>query len=89
MNEQSEAVMNHTKHVIEYTVDDECQSTTKRILTPTEILGNAKVDPSTHYLVQIIGGKERVSYKDKPNEPIHMHEHMKFVSVRVGPTPVS
>jgi hypothetical protein len=76
------------KHVIEYTVDDEPQSTAKRVLTPKEILSNAGIDPATHYLVQIIGNKQE-SYKDKPDEPIHMHPHMKFVSVSTGSTPVS
>ena len=76
------------KRVIEYTVDDEPQSTTKHTLTPKEILHNAGIDPATHYLVQIIGNKQE-SYKDKPDEPIHMHQHMKFVSVSTGSTPVS
>ena len=49
---------------------------------------NAGIDPATHYLVQIVGHTQK-SYKDTPNEPIHMHEHMKFVSVFTGCTPVS
>jgi hypothetical protein len=72
----------------EYTVDDEPQSTEAHILTPTEILSNAKIDPVTHYLVQI-EGKKQVSYQVNPSEQIHMHEHMKFISVSTGPTPVS
>lgn len=72
----------------DYTVDGEPQSTTEHILTPTQILQRASIDPATHYLVQIIGNKQE-SYQNKPNEPIHMHEHMKFISVATGPTPVS
>jgi hypothetical protein len=78
-------------HVIDFTLDDEPQTTTERILTPTAILRNAKphpLDPATHYLIQIVG-HEQISYKDKPNEEIHMHEHMKFVSESTGPTGVS
>ena len=74
--------------VFDYTVDDEPHSTTEHTLTPTEILSNAGIDPAKHYLVQIVGNTQK-SYKDTPNEPIHMHEHMKFVSVFTGSTPVS
>jgi hypothetical protein len=74
--------------VFDYTVDDEPQSTTEHTLTPTEILRNAGIDPATHYLVQIVGHTQK-SYKETPSEPIHMHEHMKFVSVFTGSTPVS
>lgn len=80
----------HT-HVIHFTLDDEPQTTTEQVLTPTQILENAKpvpIDPSTHYLIQLEGAKQ-ISYQDKPNEPIHMHEHMKFISESTGPTPVS
>jgi hypothetical protein len=78
-------------HVIHFTMDDETQETTEMVLTPRQIMENAKpapIDPSTHYLVQI-EGQHQVSYKDKPDEPIHMHEKMRFVSVSTGPTPVS
>ena len=71
-----------------YTVDDEPQSTTAHVLTPIQILTNAGVDPAIHYLVQL-EGNHKVSYQDKPSEPIHMHEHMKFISVSTGPTTVS
>lgn len=72
----------------DYTVDDESQSTTLHELTPVQILGNAGIDAASHYLVQI-EGNHRVSYQDRPNDPIHMHEHMKFISISTGPTPVS
>jgi hypothetical protein len=71
-----------------YTVDDEQQSTTAHTLTATQILTNAGIDPTNHYLVQI-EGNHRVSYKDEPNKEIHMHEHMTFISISTGPTPVS
>lgn len=41
------------------------------------------------YLVLIKGKRERESYKDRPDEPIKLHKGMKFVTVCVGPTPVS
>lgn len=76
------------EHVIEYKVDDEPQTTTGRVLTPTQILQNARIDPNSHYLVQL-EGKHQISYKDDPNEEIHMHEGMTFISVSTAPTPVS
>ena len=78
-------------HVIHYTLDDEPQETTENLLTPRQILDRARparIDPNTHYLVQI-EGQHQVSYKDKPDEAIHMHEKMRFVSISTGPTPVS
>ncbi len=72
----------------DYTVDDEPQVTTEHTLTPKQILTNANIDPATHYLVQILG-KEQKSYQDRPDDPIHMHEHQRFVSVYTGATPVS
>lgn len=71
-----------------YTVDDEPQATTAHLLTPVQILQAASIDPSSHYLVQLVG-QNQVSYQGKPDEEVHMHEHMKFISISTGPTPVS
>jgi hypothetical protein len=71
-----------------YTVDDEPQSTTEHVLTAAQILEKAGIDLATHYLVQI-EGNHRISFEGKPDEEIHMHEHMKFISISTGPTPVS
>jgi hypothetical protein len=75
-------------NLIKYTVDDEPQTTPERVRTPTQILQQAGIDPATHYLVQI-EGKHQESYQNEPEKAIHMHEHMIFVSVSTGPTPVS
>lgn len=72
----------------QYTVDDEPQSTSEHTLTARQILQNAGIDPATHYLVEI-KGQHQESYKDKMDEALHMHEHMKFISVFNGPTTVS
>lgn len=74
--------------LLEYTVDDELQTTTEHVLTPAQILRLAGIDPANHYLVQIQGATQK-SYQGNPDEPIHMHQHMKFVSVFLGDTPVS
>jgi hypothetical protein len=73
---------------ITYTVDGEKQTTNERELTPVQILSNAGIDAATHYLVQI-EGQHKISYQGNPQTEIHMHEHMKFISVSTGPTPVS
>lgn len=73
---------------IHYTVDGEPQETDQPVLTPIRILKDAGVDPVTNYLVQI-QGDHRISYQDKPNEEIHMRDHMKFISISIAPTPVS
>ena len=73
---------------IEYFVDDEEQSTVEKVLTPLQILQKAEIDPENNYLVQLEGNHQE-SYEDKMEEPIHMHEKMKFISVYTGETPVS
>jgi len=78
----------NTMPSFDYTVDDEPYSTTEHQLTPRQILVNASIDAATHYLVEIRGNKQ-FSYQDQPDDPIQVHEHQKFVSVFMGPTPVS
>lgn len=72
----------------QFTVDDEPYSTQEHTLTASQILQIAAIDPANYYLVEIHGNHQE-SYKEKPNEPIHMHQHAKFVSVFMGATPVS
>jgi hypothetical protein len=77
-----------TEHqVIEYKVNDEDQTTRHRHLTADAILDHASIDPKSNYLVEI--SPERVSFEGKPDERIRMHQHMKFISVSIKPTPVS
>ena len=66
--------------IAHYTVDGSLQSTTLEELTPRDILSNAAIDPETHYLVRI-GGR---SYRDDPDQPIRVEEHMEFKSVDRG-----
>lgn len=80
--------METTVHVIHYTVDGEPQETTEHQLSPRQIVVNAGLNPDERYLVEI---KQRgeISYQDKMDVPINMHEHQKFVTFPVGSTPVS
>jgi hypothetical protein len=71
-----------------YTVDGEPQSTTEHTITPDQILKNAGLDPATHYLIEVKGSVKE-SFQGKGGVELHIHEHMVFVSVFTGPTPVS
>ncbi len=73
-------------NTIEYTVDDEPQSTTDHTMTAEQILRRAGLDPATRYLIRIDGKNQK---KLEMSDPVHMHEKMKFVTAFVGPVPVS
>lgn len=77
---------NSNQPTFHYTVDGEPHETHKHVMTATEILQSAGLDPTQYYLKQIQGDHE-ISYK--PNEEIRMHNHMKFISIFTGSTPVS
>jgi len=82
---------NHGKghsHAIHYSVDREPQSTESTVMTPTEILTNAGLDSALHYLI-LLGHHGETSYQGKPLVPIEMNNGMQFMSVFIGPTPVS
>jgi hypothetical protein len=75
-------------HEIEFEVDGEPLETTEKTLTANQIMGFAGVDPTSHYLVEL-KGREQNSYQGRADEPIHIHEKQKFITVATGPTPVS
>lgn len=75
-------------HEIEFTVDGETVTTTEHELTPVQIMQLAGVDPGSHYLKEI-RGQQQISYKDTPNEPIHVHNNQRFITNSLEPTPVS
>lgn len=79
----------HHHHEIHFTVDGEQYETMKQEMTPDEIIREFGLkDPATNYLAQIEAG-QRVSYQGKGNEPIMLHDGMKFQIISIGPTPVS
>jgi hypothetical protein len=73
---------------IHYTVNDEPQWTSEKELTPVKIMEHAGIDPGSNYLVEIKDHKPE-SFRDKPDERIHMHNGMKFITNFMGPKPVS
>lgn len=74
--------------VIPYTVDGVDQETTDREMTPRQILKTAGFDPALRYLIQV-DGRHQTSFKDKPDESIHMHPKIKFITASLEPTEVS
>lgn len=69
-------------------IDGESFEIPKKRMTANEILALGEISPNEHYLVEI-KGKYQDSFEDKGDEEIHLHEGAKFISVFVGPTPVS
>jgi len=80
--------MEEKRHVFSFTVDGEPFETHEHVLTPRMIMSLAGVDPDIHYLV-LVEGRQQKSFEGRPNEEIHMRNHMKFLTVSTGPTPVS
>jgi hypothetical protein len=62
-----------------YTIDGKRHVTTLDVLTPREVLTAAGLDPATHALARVEGGRKRLFRN--PDEPIPVAEHMEFVSM--------
>jgi hypothetical protein len=75
-------------HAFHYTVDGEPQTTTDHTLTARRIVSLAGLNAEERYLV-LIDGKHQQSYQDKMDSEFHMHDAMVFVTVLLGPMPVS
>jgi hypothetical protein len=69
-------------------VDDEAIETAEHKLTVREVLTLAGISPDSYYLVEV-NGKHQVSFQNKLDETVNIHEKAKFVTVSTGPTPVS
>ena len=75
-------------HPIIIEVDGEPYEAPSRTMTPNEIIEKAaKRDPKTNYLSQI--APHEVSYKDKGDIPIRLHNGESFLVMSIGPMPVS
>lgn len=76
------------KNPVTYFLDDDPKTTNEKTLTANQILRDAGMDPTINYLKWITGEAQH-SYKDRGEEPIHIHEGMKFISIHNGPMTVS
>ncbi|MBY5551304.1 hypothetical protein HFO61_31700 [Rhizobium leguminosarum] len=71
-------------------VDGELYHPPRRRMTPNEIISAATgQEPSQFYLVRIKRNDERESYQGKGDDEIRLRDGMNFITVSVGPTPVS
>jgi hypothetical protein len=70
-------------------VDGETVIAPAREETPRQIITLARKDPAAFYLVELKGKRERISFKDEPDEHIKLHAGERFITVSLGPTPVS
>lgn len=76
------------QNLIHYKVNDEEQTTLEKELTPIQIMQSAGIDPQTSFLEQIIGHTKK-SYKENPTEILEMKNGMRFITIFIGPMPVS
>lgn len=72
----------------EITVDGETVEIPRKDVTPALIIEIAGLDPAERYLIQITGQKKE-SYKDSPNEVIHVHENQVFITGKLGAVAVA
>ena len=72
----------------EITVDGEEIEVPRKNTTPTLILELAGIDPKERYLIQITG-QNKESYKDNPEQEIHVHENQIFVTGKLGAVAVA
>lgn len=73
---------------IHYTVDTEPFTTESKTMTAEDILLKAGMNPAERYLIDL-QGNHQVSYEGNLTTPIHMHEHMNFITAAIGPKTVS
>jgi hypothetical protein len=88
--EQAETEQDKThKHPVTIVIDTDDVVAPSHTQTPRQLLALVGKSVETDYLVHLKGKRERISYQDKPDVEIHLHKDMKFITVSLGPTPVS
>jgi hypothetical protein len=70
------------------TVDGESVEIPRKGVTPRAILLAAGLDPEQRYLIEK-KGNNTISYRDKLDEPISVHENQVFLTGVLGPVPVA
>jgi hypothetical protein len=76
-------------HEIHFEVDGDPYTTEQRVWTPNEIIRKfGERDPAANYLVRI-EGDHTISFQDKGDIPIELHDCERFQIIAIGPTPVS
>jgi hypothetical protein len=77
------------EHPVTVVIDTEDVVAPSHTQTPRQLLALVGESIETDYLVHLKGKRERVSYQHAPDVEIHLHKDMKFITVSLGPTPVS
>ena len=83
------AAKNDKAKAVEITIDDEPYTAPDHKMAVRDIIALAGVSADDHYLKELKGKREQVSYKDKPDEVITLHKGSTFVTVPIGGTEVS
>jgi hypothetical protein len=73
----------------EIVIDGESYEVSDKEMSAAQILALAGRASDEYYLVELRGKKERISYKDNPDELIKLRPGSKFITVSTGETPVS
>lgn len=76
------------QHPVEITIDGDPYTAPDNRETVAEILGLAGKSPAEFELIEIKGKREREPHPD-PNEVVKLHKRSTFITVPLGPTPVS
>lgn len=78
----------HKPKLITINIDGEDFDVDDREQTPRELLTLAGLDPQTSYLIEL-HGQQQESLQDKLDEPIKLHNQMRFISADIGSAPVA
>jgi|GEM_PF-4317949 len=70
------------------TVDGESVEIPRKGVTASRILEAAGLDPTVRYLIEKKGNRT-ISYKDRPDALVKVHQNQVFLTGRVGPVPVA
>ncbi len=76
------------QHEVEITIDGEGYIAPDHRETVAQILALAGKDASAFELIEIKGKRERDPLPD-PSQVVELHERSTFITVPLGPTPVS
>lgn len=77
--------------IYNYLVDNDPETSDKKILTASDILRRAAYKPAEYYLVELRPDGGQKSYRDTPNEKVTLTHNpaKKFISIYRGDMPVS
>lgn len=75
-------------HEFEISIDGETYTVEDKTTAASQVLAFAGKSYDSFYLVEMKSGREHTEYK-VPGQEIKLHQGMTFITLHVGPTPVS